>query len=114
VREVAEEESLQGVVRYQDMIVPVPDVDALFAFLRAQVGSRYDFAGALGIPLLYSTDWQDWSRWWCSELVFAALGAGGVWLLDPAEVTRVTPNDLHQCNFMKLSHTVPPAAGFLF
>lgn len=88
---------MKGIVRYQDMAVDVPDIEAALAFARAQHGKPYDFAGALALPLLKSDDWGDESRWWCSELVFAMLMAGGVNLLDPDEVHRVTPNDLFQC-----------------
>jgi len=92
---------MKGIVRYQDMHVTVPDIDAARAFAEAQAGKPYDFAGALALPLLKSDDWNDDSRWWCSELVFAMLMAGGVTLLDPDEMHRVTPNDLFQCFYPK-------------
>ncbi|KQQ86899.1 hypothetical protein ASF77_19635 [Massilia sp. Leaf139] len=83
------------------MEVEVPDIGAAVAFAEGQGGKPYDFAGALALPLLKSDDWGDDSRWWCSELVFAMLMAGGRTLLDPAEKHRVTPNDLYQCFFPK-------------
>ena len=92
---------MKGIVRYQDMRVEVPDIDAAIAFGEAQAGKAYDFAGALTLPLLKSDDWGDDSSWWCSELAFAMLMAGGVTLLDPDEVHRVTPNDLFQCFYPK-------------
>lgn len=92
---------MKGIVRYQDMVVDVPDIEAALAFARAQHGKPYDFAGALALPLLQSDNWGDESRWWCSELVFAMLMAGGATLLDPDEMHRVTPNDLYQCFFPK-------------
>jgi hypothetical protein len=100
-RSVDVPEAMQGIVRYQDMRVEVPDIDAAIRFANDQDGKKYDFAGALAIPLLKSDDWSDESRWWCSELVFAMLMAGGVNLLDPDEVHRVTPNDLFQCFYPK-------------
>lgn len=100
-RAVSVDTAMQGIVRYQDMPVWVPDIDAAIAFGEAQDGKGYDFAGALGIPLLMSEDWRDDSRWWCSELNFAQIMAGGTFMLDPAEKFRVTPNDLRQCFYPK-------------
>ena len=97
------DEVMQGIVRWQDMPVAVPDIDAAIAFGEAQAGKGYDFAGAIGIPILLSQDWADDSKWWCSEHNFALLMAGGTILLDPAEKRRVTPNDLRQCNIPKFA-----------
>lgn len=94
-------EVMEGVVRYRDMTVEVPDIDAAIAFGEAQHGKPYDFAGAVGLPLLKSDDWNDDSKWWCSEETFALVMAGGLNLLDPDEVHRVTPNDLFQCFYPK-------------
>jgi len=94
-------EVMDGVVRYRDMTVVVPDVDAAIAFGEAQHGKPYDFAGALGLPLLKSDDWGDDSKWWCSEQTFALVMAGGLNLLDPDEMHRVRPNDLFQCPYPK-------------
>ena len=100
-RAVAVDEAMQGVVLYQDMTVPIKDKQASIAFGKGQVGKGYDFAGAFGIPFLLSEDWADWSKWWCSELTFMQIMVGGTTLIDPCEQYRVTPNDLHQCNFPK-------------
>jgi hypothetical protein len=81
---------------YQDMALTVPDIEAMRAFLREQLGAGYDWLGAAGIPVLRSDDWQDPDRWWCSELIIAALAAGGLFIIDFNEVTRGTPNDLFQ------------------
>lgn len=95
--------AMTGIVRWQDMPVWVPDLDAAIRFGEDQHGKKYDFAGALGIPLLKSEDWADASKWWCSEHNFALLMAGGTTLLDPAEKRRVRPNDLRMCNYPKLA-----------
>jgi uncharacterized protein YycO len=49
--------------------------DAAHAFAREQVGKGYDYAGAFSVP--FRTHWQHPSHWYCSELVEAALYAGG-------------------------------------
>jgi hypothetical protein len=100
-RAVPLETAMAGVAMYQDMQVEVPNLAAAVQFGKDQVGKKYDFAGAFGLPFLASDDWSDWSKWWCSEMAFMQLGQAGLWLLDPDERARVTPNDLHQCNFTK-------------
>lgn len=102
---------MKGVVQYQDMTVWVPDLEKAIAFGEEQSGRGYDFWGALGIPFLASDDWNDTSTWWCSELVFALLMAGGAILLDPAEAHRVTPNDLFQCFHPKLQRVDLRSSG---
>ena len=92
---------MKGIVIYRDMQVVVPDIDAARAFAEAQVGKGYDFAGAVGIPLTYSEDWTDDSKWWCSDLTFAHLLAGGLRLFDPAVMKRVRPIDLHMADYPK-------------
>lgn len=94
-------EAMQGASTYQDMQIWVPRADLAAKWGGDQDGKRYDFAGAFGLPLLMSEDWADDSKWWCSELVFKMLGMGGVWLLDPQEIKRVTPNHLRMCNYLK-------------
>ena len=92
---------MASIVVYRDMPVAVPDIDAAQAFAEAQVGTGYDFAGAVGIPLTYSEDWTDDSKWWCSDLTFAILLAGGLRLFDPAVMKRVRPIDLHMPDYPK-------------
>ena len=93
--------AMAGIVRYQDMQILVPDIEAAKSFGEAQDGKPYDFPGALGLPFLQSDEWHDDAKWWCSEHNFALVMAGGVMMLDPDEKSRVTPNDLHQCYFPK-------------
>jgi hypothetical protein len=93
--------AMDGVAAYQDMLVPVADVSAAVAWGEMQDGKRYDFAGALGLPLLMSDDWADDDKWWCSELVFMQLVKGGTVLLDPDITKRVTPEHLRMCNYQK-------------
>lgn len=95
------DEVMQGIVVYRDMPVWVPDLDAAAAFAEVQVGKRYDWPGAIGIPLTYSEDWSDDSMWWCSDLVFAIVLAGGVRLFDPDVMKRVRPIDLHMVDLPK-------------
>lgn len=95
------DELMAGIAVYRDMDVWVPDLDASIAFAEAQVGKHYDWPGAIGIPLTYSEDWSDDKRWWCSDLVFAILLAGGRRLFDPDAMKRVRPIDLHMADYPK-------------
>ncbi|MFC3457269.1 MULTISPECIES: hypothetical protein [Massilia] len=97
----AVDQLMRGIVIYRDMPVVVPDIDAALAFAEAQMGKGYDFAGAVGIPLTYSEDWTDDSKWWCSDLTFAILLAGGLRIFDPAVMKRVRPIDLHMADYPK-------------
>jgi hypothetical protein len=94
-------EIMAGIVVYRDMPVWVPDLDAAIAFAEAQAGKGYDWPGAIGIPLTYSDDWSDDSRWWCSDLVFAIVLAGGTRLFDPDVMKRVRPIDLQMVDYPK-------------
>jgi hypothetical protein len=96
-------EVMAGIVVYRDMVVQVPDLEAARAFAEAQAGKGYDWAGAVGIPLTYSEDWADDSRWWCSELVFAILLAGGTRLFDPGVMKRIRPIDLQMVDYPKMA-----------
>jgi uncharacterized protein YycO len=95
------DELMQGIAVYRDMDVWVPDLAAATAFAEAQVGKGYDWPGAIGIPFTYSENWRDDGCWWCSELVFAILLAGGTRLFDPSIMTRVRPIDLHMADLPK-------------
>jgi len=102
------EELMAGIVVYRDMPVWVPDVDAAIAFAEAQCAppppskpKRYDFPGAVGIPFTYSQEWSDDSCWWCSDLAFAIVLAGGTRLYDPAEMKRIKPIDLQMVDIPK-------------
>lgn len=55
--------------------IACPRPDDAYQFALAQIGKKYDTLGTLGIGL--HRDWQEPDRWFCSELVEAALVAGG-------------------------------------
>lgn len=98
-------ELMAGIVVYRDMPVWVPDIDAAIAFAESQMGKGYDWLGAIGIPFTYSEDWADDSKWWCSDLAFAILLAGGTRLYDPAVMRRVRPIDLQMVDYPKTALT---------
>lgn len=97
----AVDELMSGIVLYRDMDVWVTDLGAALRFAEEQVGKGYDWLGAIGIPLTYSEDWSDDSCWWCSDLAFAIVLAGGTRLFDPDVMKRVRPIDLQMCDYPK-------------
>lgn len=77
-RGVVETRLAQWMLRYPsftrvEIACPVPALALDFA--RRQVGSGYDYLAALGVP--WRTPWDHPGRWYCSELVEAALAHGG-------------------------------------
>lgn len=74
--------------KYEIKEIDCPDPKAAFDFLRSQIGTDYDTLGVLGIGL--HRDWQKPDAWFCSELVEAALAAGGN-LRFVNRANRVTP-----------------------
>jgi uncharacterized protein YycO len=65
---------------------------AVLAFATAQIGKPYDMAAIAGI--VAHRDWRSPDKWFCSELVAAALEAGKV--IDPIDlnIDRVVPRDV--------------------
>ena len=100
-RNVPVDVAMQGVAKYQDMYVPIPNKAGAIAFGEDQEGKDYDFAGAFGLPFLASDNWDDWNKWWCSEITFMQLAMGGTWVLDPIVCTRVAPIHILMCNYPK-------------
>lgn len=68
--------------------VQTADDAAGIAWARQQVGKPYDWSGVIGIAL--HRVWDEPDRWFCSELVEAALAAAGRRRFR-VELGRVTP-----------------------
>ena len=60
---------------YEVVQIDCPNPAAARSFAWSQIGVGYDYLGAFGVP--FRSSWQDSNRWYCSELVEAALAAGG-------------------------------------
>ena len=59
-------------------------------YAEAQLGKPYDWGGAFGIPIWNGRNWQQDSRWFCSELIAACAVAGATPLIR-MQTYRVTP-----------------------
>lgn len=60
-------------------------------YLKSQLGKPYDLEAVFGI--MFRRDWAEDSKWFCSELVAAALVAAGVEAVQK-KFGRITPQDL--------------------
>lgn len=82
------------VIRYADNEVAniqLPHEDAATGFLVRQIGRRYDWTALVGF--FFRRGWKDEDRWFCSELVEAAVMAGGLRRFRE-QLTRITPRDV--------------------
>lgn len=79
--------------------IPCPDDAAGIAWARSQIGAPYDLSGMVGLGI--NRDWQDDSKWWCSELTAAALRVAGRKLFRDDAMHRITPQHLWMLNFDK-------------
>jgi uncharacterized protein YycO len=66
--------------------------DAAADFLDKQIGKKYDYQGVLRFVTREKSHYPE--RWFCSELAFAYLRAGGVKCLNMDEAWRVSPGML--------------------
>lgn len=93
----------------------VPDEQAYYDYLLAQVGKPYDILGVVGfIP---REDWRQDNKWFCSELIAAALMHANP-ALRPlfSQASRISPATLHRDlrSYMAGLTTNPPSGGFSF
>lgn len=58
----------------------------------SQKGKPYDYMAIIGI--LFKRDWQNKSKWFCSELVAWALSQGGRHLFRKERLNRATPEHI--------------------
>jgi uncharacterized protein YycO len=66
--------------------------DRAIGFALGQIGRGYDWWAIVRFVSRRAMPAND--RWFCSELVFAALAAGGVRLLERVEASAVSPGTL--------------------
>lgn len=77
VRKVNRFTALQDQIIVKETRYQVPDAKAGVAWLGEQVGSPYDWDGALGLALTPGRDWKQANKWFCYELAAGALQAAG-------------------------------------
>ncbi|MFA6903334.1 MAG: YiiX/YebB-like N1pC/P60 family cysteine hydrolase [Gallionellaceae bacterium] len=83
--------------RYCIVDIPCPDEAAAIKAALSQIGKIYDLKGMLGLGI--NRDWQDDSKWWCSELVAWAILQGGLRIFRDGVMHRITQQHLFMLNF---------------
>jgi uncharacterized protein YycO len=83
--------SALGDVSYKTIEMAENSAREIYEHARAQLGKRYDWTAISGF--VTRKDWQLDASWFCSELVFCSVKAGGVELVHEAK-WRVSPRDL--------------------
>lgn len=74
--------------------IEVPDYEKMEAFLEAQLGKKYDYTMIARFLSRRQATRRSKNRWFCSELVFAALLRGGARLFERIEPWQVSPGML--------------------
>ena len=60
---------------WEQVTINCPHPGLALAFAREQIGKGYDYLAVIGVP--WRTAWDNPRRWYCSELLEAALAEGG-------------------------------------
>jgi uncharacterized protein YycO len=97
VRETSLDEFLKGKTLTLCVDLPCSNPEAVITAARSQLGKRYDTLAVLAF-LWHFRDWEDDSKWFCSELVAYALREGGLPLFREGVLQRITPQHLWLLN----------------
>ena len=90
------EERLRLEPRKWDVIEMPGETEVAAKFIRGQAGLKYDWVG-LFCTMIFPFGWEAPNRWFCSEIVAAALG-----ISNPA---RLSPNALYRLLSLQYSAT---------
>jgi len=75
--------------------------EQVFAFAQRQLGKRYDWPMVFGFVSRSSVEGHEsGGKWFCSELVFAAIAAAGIKLLRVTNAWEVSPGLLVRSPFL--------------
>ena len=96
-----------SIIELYDLNMDESQEKILVDFLNAQIGKKYDFPSVLGIILDASREGRKQrAKWFCSELVFAALEKAGILLLERTFHWKVTPVMLSLSNVLKFNKKI--------
>lgn len=68
-------------------------------FLYSQSGKPYDWKAIFGF--IFRKNWSSDDKWFCSELIAAAVEVGGIKLFKNTTMDRITPRDLYTNPLLK-------------
>ena len=77
------------IVEYIAYDLPLADEQAAFSYALEQVGKPYDWKGAAGL-LAPNRNWEEDTKWFCSELAAAVALQGGVKAINRS-ASRIDP-----------------------
>lgn len=103
VRCVPREIALKGQTIVRTIDYQVPNVYEGFKWASEQVGTPYDWPGALGLGLTPGRDWKQDDKWFCYEFAAAVLQAGGLRLF--ANLTHVGETPLMSIDPLHAAHS---------
>jgi len=86
-------EDLRDNYDYFNVDVREDKIEEVMAFLKNQIGKKYDYWGLLFSTVL-TMNLEDRNKWFCSELVAEALRIFGCQL--PKNSNEMTPADIHR------------------
>lgn len=90
-------------------IIDIPMTDeqneTAIEYLLTQVGASYDYSGIFAV-LMVRREWQNPTKWYCSELVAEACRRAGVPIARP-QVAGVSPQDIWVQAFDCIEANVP-------
>jgi len=97
VRRVGVDELLAQHSKYEIVEFTGMNDQAVIDAAMSQLGKPYDLTALFG--LLLHRDWQQSSKWFCSELVAWAFAAAGHTLFRREDISRITPQHLWMLNY---------------
>jgi hypothetical protein len=92
VRRIPLHQALSAASDCNVVSVACADSDSILAAVESQIGRPYDWSGIASLEL--HRDWQDDSKWFCSELIAWAFELTGQPLFRAECMRRVTPQHL--------------------
>ncbi len=85
--------------------VYVPDYDAAMNFAMSQIGKPYNY-GAIADMIFgrdRGYDSENQPSWFCDELLYATVSAGGRWLLNEPNPLVLTPQEVYLSPFWRFA-----------
>ena len=88
--------------RFKIFEFEVEDSNKIWAIAEDQLGKPYDWTAVIGI--VFSRDWSENDRWFCSELVAYCFSQAGSPLVRGDLTNRIVPQQLYMVSFNEISY----------
>jgi hypothetical protein len=97
VREIPLDEAMNNAATFELANIRCRNPVAAINLIRSQLDKNYDYTALFG-ELLHR-DWQDETKWFCSELITWGIETSGTRLFRAESIHRVTQQDLYARSF---------------